>query len=203
MSGNALLIDDSPEDVEREIYNDRWVRIVREGSQIIFESRATSRLGFQLFAGGLFLSCIVGTLYMWFLFFALGRPVWLLIAGASTFGCFCGLWTFAQTLFARRFSFDFDSQICRFQNIPGMGVSIPFDRIEAFDVLIQRFGGITLGLAHSGKTRRLRMHFFYYTRKEMETIEHQTELLANSLSKLIDRPVRVIRNASARWNSWI
>jgi hypothetical protein len=131
-----------------------------------------------------------------------GLKIALLFAVGALFVIVCAFWVFAASLFPRRFVFDFDSRTCTFSNVPGFGLTIPFGRIEAIDILHQKYGGSVLGLAHSGKSRRLRMHMFFGNKRNAAEIESQLTAIAEAMSKLLDRPVRVIHKATNRFNSW-
>ena len=184
------------------LYSGERIELTRDGHQMILESTAWSFVTFQLLTIILLLPALFLDAAFWLAFARQGGIGWLFAAVACGFGVFCGFWNLAAWSWPRRFEFDFDTNICRFHNIPGLGLSIPFDEIEAIDVLHQKFAGSVLGLALQGKKRRLRMHMFLATKKNRPEIEEQMVIIAEAMSKLLDRPVRVFEKMTNRHSSW-
>ena len=176
--------------------------LTRNGHKITFESKVWNSVSFQLLGFLLLIPCLGFGILCFLGYLLLGGIWWLIASIIAFFGIFCGAWTVAASFYPRRFVFDFDRQTCTFSNIPGLGLSIPFSDIEAIDILRLRLAPNVLGLAYGGKTRRLRIHMFHATKKNVAEIDKEMSTLTEALSKLLDRPVRIVPKATNRLNSW-
>lgn len=181
------------------------ISLVQEGERIVLESTAWRRFSYQLFVTTLLAFAILLSIVFWLGYIQMRGTSELVGALVSSLSVFLGIWTLVDSIFVRRFEFDFQSQICRFTHIPGFGLEISFQEIESIDVLIHWLGFYTIGLAHIGKKRRLRVHIPTVNKKHFEEALNETKQLNaifGALSKILNIPIRTIEKATTRMNSW-
>jgi hypothetical protein len=114
------------------------------------------------------------------------------------------LFVLLQSLFVRRFVFDFNTHTCLFENVPGFSTTIPFSRIEAVDILVIGERGCCLGIKIETKRRRLRVLCLSGHRGSTvfsridptDVVTARLRPLAETLSTLLDKPIRVFEEAT-------
>ncbi len=187
------------------IHRDGFTNLQRDGATVTLEVRS----GLLERASSVIQTAIVVVLSV----IAVARPdadpaYLLFCVFLVLFSLFCVLRCIAKFR-PRRFRFDFDQQLCRFETLPGFGAVIPFSEIVAVD-LLSYDTGCWLGLCLRRRRRRLRIQFVscvegitvFNKRHPPEVAVNDSQPLADAVSSLLEKPTRTFTNASSFWLSW-